>query len=76
MEARFSKEEYAIAKKVYDVAFNFFNASCDEQAKAAPVQQTTNARAEICPHYFEATDGVHVVVVGQCRCSGKLSPVA
>ena len=28
--------------------------------------------AQICPHYFEATDGVHVVVVGRCRCAGKL----
>jgi hypothetical protein len=34
------------------------------------------ARAEICPHYFEDTDGIHVVVVGQCNCRGKLSPIA
>ena len=44
-----------------------------EELKTAPVQQTTKPMPEICPHYFEATDGVHVVVVGQCRCSGKLS---
>ena len=31
------------------------------------------ANHEICPHYFESTDGVHCIVVGQCKCKGKLS---
>jgi hypothetical protein len=25
-----------------------------------------------CPHYYEATDGVHVVIVGRCNCHGEL----
>ncbi len=25
----------------------------------------------ICPHYIEATDGVHHVIVGRCNCNGK-----
>lgn len=25
-----------------------------------------------CPHYYEATDGVHVVIVGRCLCDGNL----
>ena len=26
---------------------------------------------EVCPHYYEATDGVHVVIVGRCNCKGR-----
>jgi hypothetical protein len=60
---------FEVNKDVWD----FISSKCRfKQSKAAPVQQTTNARADICPHYFEATDGVHVVVVGRCRCAGKL----
>ena len=36
---------------------------------------TQQPQGEICPHYFEATDGVHACIVGQCRCKGKLPPV-
>jgi hypothetical protein len=46
-----------------------------EDAWDTALQSHNNARDEICPHYFEATDGVHVVVVGRCNCKGKLSPV-
>lgn len=31
-----------------------------------------HTQPKICPHYYEATDGVHVVVVGRCNCAGKL----
>ena len=58
--------------------FSRFKIQCRRALKAAERQPTASniARDEICPHYFEDTDGVHVVVVGQCRCMGKLSPIA
>ena len=31
--------------------------------------------ADICPHYIEATDGVHCLVIGRCDCKGKLPAV-
>jgi len=39
-----------------------------------PTEQS-KTQPEICPHYFEATDGVHACVVGQCACHGNLSGV-
>jgi Lar family restriction alleviation protein len=46
-------------------------ANAMEGARQQPTTQLGNA---ICPHYFEATDGVHVVVVGRCDCKGKQHP--
>jgi hypothetical protein len=34
--------------------------------------QSVGETPQICPHYVEATDGVHHVVIGRCNCSGKL----
>ena len=44
----------------------------EERAEHQPTEQS-KAQPEICPHYYEATDGVHACVVGQCACHGKLS---
>ena len=36
------------------------------------IARATEAKEpEVCPHYFKATDGVHVVLVGRCNCDGK-----
>jgi len=42
------------------------------EAKLGASMEKDSTPNTLCPHYFEATDGVHVVVVGRCDCKGKL----
>ena len=46
--------------------------STSKDAFEAGWKAALSAKAGICPHYYEATDGVHVVVMGQCKCKGRL----
>jgi hypothetical protein len=46
----------------------------EKKLAAALAQPAPVVSVGVCPHYFEDTDGVHVVVVGQCRCKGKIAP--
>lgn len=49
--------------------------ACALEKLVEHVTSTNTTQAEICPHYVEATDGVHCVIVGRCTCAGKLSAV-
>ncbi len=67
-----------MASKIWDEAMNrgAAHARAANNYGAQPAHPPTTQGSKVCPHYFEATDGVHVVIVSQCNCKGKPSPVA
>lgn len=55
------------------IAYTDYARAVKEDRSAVPQPP----QAVICPHYYEATDGVHIVMVGRCKCNkGKLTEAA